>query len=164
MFGDTDARVRAVVFSDFQCPFCQVLAARLDSVIAIHPRDLAVEFRHFPIRSLHPWAELAAVASECAAMHGVFKPVHDSLFTNASTLSHAYISNLLSTIAFNDAKGAESCLASESVRQNIRSDSIAAVRLRIAGTPTLLLNNIKLVGAPTVPMLDSIVRALLVSR
>lgn len=163
-FGDTAGGVRAVVFSDFQCPFCQVLAVRLDSLVALNPGNLGIEFRHFPIRSLHPFAGLAAAAAECAATRGHFKSVHDSLFANAATLSSATIAGFLRLIAFDDSSEVEACLVSDTVRLNIRADSVAAARLRIAGTPTLLLNNVKLVGAPTVAMLDSVVKALLVSK
>ena len=38
------------------------------------------EFRHYPLFSIHPQAELAAQATECAGEQGGFWEMHDELF------------------------------------------------------------------------------------
>ena len=54
-----------IVFGDYECPFCAALEARLREL------ELAVCFRHFPVRSSHPRAQPAACAAEAARVVGV---------------------------------------------------------------------------------------------
>ena len=161
VFGAGSPQVQAVVFSDFQCPFCSTLARRLDSLVSKYPQALAVEFRHFPIRALHPWAEAAARASECANSVGAFKTLHDSLFANGSRLYPEMITRLAAQAGVADTSWLQSCVGSPAVTAALRDDSLAAIRLEVAGTPTLLLNHLKIVGAPTVAELDPILATLL---
>lgn len=164
VFGAPAPVVRAVVFSDFQCPFCKTLAVRLDSLLAKYPNELSVEFRHFPLRAIHPWAEDAARAAECANSAGVFKPLHDSLFANGSRLYPEMIANLAMQAGISDTASFQACLSSLPVSDAIRNDSVAATALNVAGTPTTLFNHLRVVGAPTVSELDSIIASLLIAK
>lgn len=164
VYGNRSAKVRAVVFSDFQCPYCSVLASRLDTLLLRYPADFSVEFRHFPLQQIHPWAELAARVSECANAVGKFKAVHDSLFSHGSRLYPTLISQLALQAGVTDTSWLHSCLTSADTERALRSDSIAGAALRVAGTPTTLFNRMKVVGAPTVPELDSILHSLLKSK
>jgi protein-disulfide isomerase len=66
--GPADAKVTIVEFSDFQCPFCsrgyQILE---EQVMPEYEGKLRLYFKHLPLKSIHPWAEGAALATECAA-------------------------------------------------------------------------------------------------
>ncbi len=54
-----------VIFSDYECPFCQRLDAMMhDPSIAEHLKTVDVQFRNFPL-SMHPWAKQAALAGAC---------------------------------------------------------------------------------------------------
>ena len=46
----------AIVYGDYECPFCAAVEARL------HGQPLRVAFRHFPVRGSHPRALPAALA------------------------------------------------------------------------------------------------------
>ena len=43
-------------------------------------------YRHFPLEGVHPHAELAAEAAECAGEQGKFWEMHDLLFENQGHL------------------------------------------------------------------------------
>ena len=82
-FGDPDAPITIIEFSDFQCPFCarfhtQTLPAIFDEYI--EQGKVKLVFRDFPIQSIHPNALPASVAAECANEQGNFKDMHDILF------------------------------------------------------------------------------------
>ncbi len=79
--GSPDAPVIIVEFSDFQCPFCQRWF--LNAYPDIRERigeDVAIVFMHFPLTSIHPNAEAAHLAAECAREQGKFWEMHDILF------------------------------------------------------------------------------------
>ncbi len=65
-FGPENAKVKIVVFSDFECPYCREFAHTIrENIPQKYPKDVRVIFEDFPIDSLHPWARAAAEASHC---------------------------------------------------------------------------------------------------
>ena len=83
--GKTNAKVAIVEFSDFECPFCKQFFNETFSQIKreyIDTGKVAFYFRHYPLTSIHPNAQIAAEATECANEQGKFWQFHDMLFTN----------------------------------------------------------------------------------
>lgn len=79
--GDPDAPVVIVEYSDFQCPFCRRWYT--DVLPELEGRiggEIALAFAHFPLSQIHPNAEAAHVAAECAGEQGKFWEMHDLLF------------------------------------------------------------------------------------
>lgn len=78
--GVVGAPVTFVVYGDFECPYCAILAQTvLPAIAARYPNDVAVLFRHWPLDN-HRYALPAARASECAAAQGKFHEYHDELY------------------------------------------------------------------------------------
>ena len=77
--GPKDAMVTIIEYSDFMCPSCASLVPILTQLEKKYPADLRVIFRHFPL-SNHDKAQLAARASEAAALQDKFWEMHDLLF------------------------------------------------------------------------------------
>src|ERR1051325_6412299 len=84
--------VAIVEVSDFQCPYCGTYAreswpsVKRDLVDAGRVRYVSM---HFPLEQIHPLANGAAEAAECAARAGRFWEMHDRLFHAANALSRA---------------------------------------------------------------------------
>ena len=79
--GSPDAPVVILEYSDFQCPFCQRWFT--DVLPELEGRigdELALAFAHFPLSQIHPNAEAAHAAAECAGEQGKFWEMHDLLF------------------------------------------------------------------------------------
>ena len=86
MLGQPHAPVTVVEYGDLECPNCKqaVTAVRLMLTrFAGHTRFI---YRHFPLEEVHPHAELAAEAAECAGGQGKFWEMRDLLFDNQSHL------------------------------------------------------------------------------
>jgi protein-disulfide isomerase len=67
--GDLNAPVKIVVYSDFECPFCQRFHNTMNELMLKYGagREVVWVFRQFPLEQLHPVkAQAVAVASECA--------------------------------------------------------------------------------------------------
>lgn len=70
IFGDPDAPIKIVEFSDLECPFCKNFHYTLKNVVEMYDGKVAWVYRHFPLDSLHPKARKEAEATECAAELG----------------------------------------------------------------------------------------------
>lgn len=66
IFGNPDAKVKIVEFSDTECPFCKLFHTTMQQVISEYKGSVAWVYRHFPLDSLHSKARNEAVATECA--------------------------------------------------------------------------------------------------
>src|SRR5262245_25857009 len=83
MRGDSDALVTIVVFSDFQCPFCQRLETTLTDVTKSYRSDeVRILWKHNPL-AFHPQAKPASIAAEGVFQEGgnkAFWEFHDQVF------------------------------------------------------------------------------------
>lgn len=79
--GPKDAKITIVEFSDFQCPYCSRAFPTIEQVMKDYNGKVRLVFKHFPLISIHPHAQKAAEAAECAKAQGKFWEFHDKLFT-----------------------------------------------------------------------------------
>lgn len=84
--GTANAPVTIVVFSDYQCPYCALLAARLKNILLAHPNDVRLVFVDTPLSNRDKDA-LATQAVEAADIQGKFWEMHDLLFDKQATWS-----------------------------------------------------------------------------
>lgn len=141
--GNPEAKVVVIEFSDFQCPYCRrhVEATQpiLDQAFVETDKVLWV-FKHFPL-SIHPQAQAAGVASECAADQGQFWEMHELLFTTVDQWSvsdpSAVFNQLASQLAL-DAEQFATCLADDGVAQRVQSDLQEGAAF-VQGTPTFVV-------------------------
>ncbi len=84
--GPANAKITLVEFSDFQCPYCAVAVANLNSILAKHPTDVRLVFKQFPL-DIHSQAAYAAEAALAANAQGKFWPLHDKMYANFRSLS-----------------------------------------------------------------------------
>src|SRR5919198_1332167 len=82
--GPANAPVTIVEFSDFQCPYCRQAQGTLKQLMAAYEGKIKLVYRDFPLRNIHPQAQKAAEAAQCAAEQQKFWPYHDKLFASSS--------------------------------------------------------------------------------
>lgn len=78
--GGQNALVTIVEFSDFQCPFCARAKPTVDRILQEYGDRVTFVYKHFPLSQIHPRAQKAAEAAECARDEGKFWEFHDKLF------------------------------------------------------------------------------------
>src|ERR1700694_4765229 len=66
VLGAPDARVVVIEYGDFECPVCAQAYHGVKIMLKHFKHRIRFAFRHFPIVSAHPNAELAAEAAEAA--------------------------------------------------------------------------------------------------
>jgi Thioredoxin len=77
--GPASAPVRIVEFIDYQCPACRAYDGVLRTVAQRHPRDVSWLFIHSPL-TIHPFAQQAARAIECATAQDRLSAMREQLF------------------------------------------------------------------------------------
>lgn len=154
--GPDDAPVTMVVFSDFQCPACRLLATHLKALRTEFPEDLVIVHRHSPL-SRHPFAVEAARASECAAQQGRFAAFHDALFVEQSSIGLAPWTRFAVNAGVPDVAAFEQCTAAGAPSPTLHGDTLAANELKVTGTPTVLINGFRFMGTPPLDTLRAFV-------
>jgi protein-disulfide isomerase len=144
ILGDNGADITIVEFSDFQCPFCQRAA---DGAVAEFKQsdyfkkgDVKLTFKHFPLSSIHPQAQKAAEASECANRQDKFWEMHDIIFANQRTLDVVSLKSYAGQIGLDTGKF-NKCLDGNEAADKVASDLKQATDAGGRGTPYFVLIN-----------------------
>jgi thiol-disulfide isomerase/thioredoxin len=136
--GPANAPVQIIVFSDFQCPYCDRLEPLLSQVLAKYPRQVKLVFKQFPL-NMHPFSRKAAAASLAAGEQGKFWEMHDRLFENARRLSDSLIDQMAKDLGLDMAKFKES-LSDPSMQSRINEDIQDGYKAGVRGTPTVFID------------------------
>lgn len=148
MLGDSSAAIKVVVFSDFHCPACAVLAIELMKLEALFGSDAVLIFKHLPLdtecnpmldHNMHPGACDAARASEAARLQGKFWAFHDALFLAGSDREDPDFVGLAESIGCDVDRFRREMSSAETKNRISRSIALAQ-ELEIAGTPTVFIN------------------------
>ncbi|MBI4435780.1 thioredoxin domain-containing protein, partial [Candidatus Uhrbacteria bacterium] len=70
--GSRAAKVTIVEFADFGCPYSEGSSFVVRELAAQYPDDVRFIYRDFPLLDIHPIAQKAAEAGECAQDQGKF--------------------------------------------------------------------------------------------
>jgi protein-disulfide isomerase len=78
--GAADAELTLVEFGDYQCPYCAAFHPFVQEILNRYPKQVRLEFHHFPLIGIHPNAMAASKAVEAAGQQGRYWEMHDALF------------------------------------------------------------------------------------
>ena len=146
--GPANAKVTVVVFSDFQCPFCERFYTDAYKQIKSQYVDtgkVRFAFAHFPL-SFHPNARPASNAAECAAEQGKFFEYHNKVFENQASLSDTSYKQWAQDIGLN-ATQFNSCYDSKKYDAVVDTELALGQRVGVSGTPSVFVNGKLIVGA-----------------
>jgi len=138
--GSMNSSVVLVEYADFECPYSAEAAPEVEKMISQYGSKIGYVYRHFPIRSLHPHARLAAVTAEAAYMQGQFWAMHQLLFENFDALSIETVMALANTLEL-DMVLFRQDLQSDNLLYKVEKDFNGGVRSGVSGTPTFFLND-----------------------
>ena len=117
----------------------------LEELLAAQPAAFRLVFRHFPLTTLHPHAELAAEAAESAGAQGKFWEMHDLLFLNQTHLAVADLRCYASAFAL-DLTRFERELTKGLHRAKIKQDFRVGIEDGVNGTPTIFIDGVRYEG------------------
>lgn len=146
-FGPADAPITIIEFSDYQCPFCKRWYDEVYSKLKETYTDkLRFAYRDFPLTSIHPQAQPAAEAANCANEQGVYWEYHDKLFGGTAELGEEGYLKYASELNLDMAKFKQ-CLTERRYQKEVEADLEYAANLGVNSTPTFFINGIPVIGA-----------------
>lgn len=153
--GSEKAPVTIVMFIDFECPYCQASHGIFNQLLTQYGSAIKVIFKHFPITTLHPEAENAAIAASCAQEQKKFWEYYDALF-NEETITETTYETLAEETKLNSNQFS-TCFKSKRYLSAIEKDRQDGITLGVQGTPTYFVNAEKIEGVPSLEQWNSII-------
>lgn len=144
--GNKNAKVTLVEFSDFQCPYCLQFNPTVEQVRKDYPDTVRIVFKHYPLTSIHPMAQKAAEAAECAGDQKKFWEMHDKLFANQTSLSIDNYKAWAKELGLNQSKF-DKCLDDNTKQAKVAADQKYGDSVGVSGTPTSFVNGYSVQGA-----------------
>lgn len=160
--GPQDAPVTIIEFSDFQCPYCRRVQPALKRLLQEYDGKIKLVFRDFPLRNIHPQAQKASEAAQCAAEQQQFWPYHDKLFTTSS-LEVADLKRYAQEMGL-DTKQFDACLDSSKYAEEIEADLQDGQNAGVSATPSFFVNGQPISGAVPYERFQEVVETALAQR
>lgn len=161
--GRADAPVTIVEFADFGCPYSRESSFVVRELAAKYPEFVRFIYRDFPIVELHPIAQKAAEAAQCAQDQGTFWEYHDKLYQNQNDLSEDRLVEFATELNMNTFQF-ESCLSSGRYADEVIEDYQAGVAAGVRGTPTFFINGNRIAGAIPKEILEALIQSVASNR
>jgi protein-disulfide isomerase/uncharacterized membrane protein len=151
VWGNPEAPIAIVEFSDFQCPVCRVAAFSIRPYLQEFRDRVRYSFVNYPLDSacndavpgpIHPVACYAAKAGICAQKQGDFWSFHDDLFRNQQKLSSETILALAQKRGW-DRDAFAACIDDPSTATRLKEDLAVGKGMALVGTPMIFVNGRK---------------------
>ena len=177
VFGNLEAPVTLIMFSDYECPYCKRFHKTPQEVVMRSEGRVNLVWRHFPLGIHNPMAQREAEAAECVAQQQGsegFWHFSDLLMERTGSNGQGVPDQLgkdglevLFTEMNLDLGAIAQCQLSQAVRERIGADMANGQQSGINGTPGLIIYENKsgkvrgLNGAVPISTLEAEIKALL---
>lgn len=142
-FGNKEAKVKVIIFSDFECPYCKALYESMRQVMIQYADNVFFIHKDFPLE-FHSQAENVALAGNCALEQGKFWEYGDKIFSEQSKWQETTGTQRFKDYARSLGLKADQfnkCLDDKKYQNKIDTDKADATSFGISGTPAIFINN-----------------------
>ena len=144
--GPEDAPVTLVEYGDFECPYCRQVSPVIRELRRRLGGRVRYVFRHFPIRTSHAHAQLAAEAAEAAGAQGKFWEMQESLLEHQEALELSQILEYAAQLDL-DLELFKNDLEEHTYAERVKEDFHGGIRSGVNGTPSFFINGTRYDGA-----------------
>ena len=139
--GSVTAPVTVLVYGDYECPYTRALELVIGQLRRRDGDSFRYVYRYFPLREIHPHAEMAAEAAEAvSALAGAdaFWRMHDALFADQYDLEPGDLERQARAAGAGRAyrKAMAAHQFAEGVERDVQSGTVNGVE----GTPSIFIN------------------------
>ena len=172
IFGNPEAPVTLVEYSDFECPYCKRFHPTVIRLMAENGDNLRWVYRHFPLAFHNPGAQKQAEASECVAElagNDAFWEYTHAIYRQTKAGGQGFPLDGLRPLAEQigtDGDAFDQCMNEGRSAARVRQDRDDGTRIGVSGTPVSIFTNRHgetrfVVGALPIEELQAVVDELL---
>ena len=145
--GPDTAPITIVEFSDYQCPYCiRWYTEVYGRLMSTYKDKIRFVYRDFPLYSIHPEAQPAAEAADCAGEQNAYYAFHDALFSEKNGLGTDAYTQYATDLGLNVDQFSK-CLSERRFKDEVETDSTYGSSIGVSSTPTFFINGMAVVGA-----------------
>lgn len=161
--GNKDAKVTIVNYDDFECPFCARMHTAMLDVLKQYGNQVKVIYKDYPLSEIHPWADRAAVDSNCLAIQNgdAYWDFADHVHANQASITdkeeHRTVPGMEEAVdkvtldigrKHNlNVEQLQACVKNQSQSAALKKSVAEANGLDVSATPTMFVNGERLEGA-----------------
>jgi protein-disulfide isomerase len=135
-----------VEYGDYECPYSRAAFRAIERLGERLGGQLQFVFRHFPLREIHPHAQMAAEAAEEAAAQGRFWEMSELLYHRQQALEREDLRGYAREVGL-DVDAFDAALADGRHRPRVQEDVDSGLRSHVDGTPTLFIDGVRHYGS-----------------
>ena len=157
ILGKDSAEITIIEFSDYECPYCRRWHAEVFPQIREKYGDkVRFVYRDFPLYSIHPNAEPAAIAANCAGQQDQYYEYNELLYNGGKDLKPATYEAYAKDLGLN-VDTFTACLSEPEHKAEVTADYEYAAELGVRSTPTFFINGLAVVGAQPFEIFEQII-------
>ncbi len=160
--GKLGAPIEMIIYDDMECPYCLRHEETVKALQAKYGDKMVLTYRHFPLTSIHPSAQKAAEAVECAGEQNKFFEMKDKIFglnsegkLGVEGFKAAAVELKLNTGKFN------ACLDNGDMADVVAKSAQEGLSVGVTGTPGNFVNGQLISGAVPQAQFESIFDSIL---
>jgi protein-disulfide isomerase len=134
--------VTILAYGDYECPYTRALELVIMQLRRRDSESFRYVYRYFPLREIHPHAQMAAEAAEAvSALAGpdAFWRMHDSLFADQYHLESADLEQRATATGV-DMRAYLSGVAAHQCAARVERDVHSGIANGVEGTPSVFIN------------------------
>src|SRR2546428_7980931 len=134
--------VTILVYGDYECPYTRALELAIAQLRDRNGDSFRYVYRYFPLREIHPHAEMAAEAAEAVSALGgpdAFWRMHDSLFADQYHLEANELEQRATATGVN-MRAYLQAMATHQFAERVERDVQSGVANGVEGTPSIFIN------------------------
>jgi protein-disulfide isomerase len=161
--GNKDAKITIVNYDDFECPFCARMHTAIVDVLKQYGNQVKVIYKDYPLTEIHPWANRAALDSDCLAVQNgdAYWDFADYVHSNQASITgkeehrtDAGMADAVDKVTLDighkhnlNADQLQACIKNQSQSATLKQSVTEANGLDVSATPTMFVNGERLEGA-----------------
>ena len=145
VYGNPNAPVSLIEYSDFECPFCKRFHATANEIVDAYGGKVNWVYRHFPLSMHNPGAQKEAEASECVAQLGgndAFWKFANAIYARTKSNGNGFPLDQLVPLGKEiglDEKQLKECIEAAKYASRVQEDLDEGIQVGITGTPANFL-------------------------
>ena len=146
--GNPRAPLTVVEFGDFECPVCSRGEDAAREIRTRYARQIRFVFRQLPLTRIHPLAQKAAEAAECAGAQGKFWEMVEKIYSRQYDMGIEGLKRDAAELGLEQSRFND-CLTTGAMAGRVRRDAEDGRALGVRATPTYFVGQKKIEGVLT---------------